>query len=314
MLPLKSYQQQTLTVLQSYLTTARYQSVDRAFIDLVRENPALPAIVYQHLGDSLYDPLYDIPYICMRLPTGGGKTLLAAHSIAIAASAYLHQEQPLVLWLVPSDAIRRQTLATLRNSQHPNRQAIDASFSGRVLVLDIAEFEQLRPQDLQQRTCILVGTLQTLRVNSTEGRRVYAHNEHMEPHFANVRRDHPDLEYVDGTAKQKQIRYSLRNLLALQRPLVIVDEAHNASTKLSVEVMQRIRPMCVLEFTATPATNSNIIHTISAVELKQEEMIKLPIILTEHPTWQEAIHHSILTRNRLQMAAEKEAALCVYNK
>lgn len=307
MLPLKSYQQQTLTVLQNYLITARYQSVDRAFMDLVRENPALPATVYRHLGESLYDPLYDIPYICMRLPTGGGKTLLAAHSIAVAAGAYLHQEQPLVLWLVPSDAIRRQTLATLRNSQHPNRQAIDASFSGRVFVLDIAEFEQLRPQDLQQRICILVGTLQTLRVNSTEGRRVYAHNEHLEPHFANVRRDHPDLEYIDGVAKQKQIRYSLRNLLALQRPLVIVDEAHNASTKLSVEVMQRIRPACVLEFTATPATNSNIIHTISAVELKQEEMIKLPIILTEHPTWQEAIHHSILTRNRLQMAAEKEA-------
>ncbi len=57
MLPLKSYQQQTLTVLQNYLITARYQSVDRAFMDLVRENPALPATVYRHLGESLYDPL-----------------------------------------------------------------------------------------------------------------------------------------------------------------------------------------------------------------------------------------------------------------
>ncbi len=32
--------------------------------------------------------LLGVPNVCIRLPTGGGKTLLAAHSISIAGRSY----------------------------------------------------------------------------------------------------------------------------------------------------------------------------------------------------------------------------------
>jgi type III restriction enzyme len=225
--------------------------------------------------------LPDIPYVCLRLPTGGGKTHLSVHAIKLAAAAYLEQDYPLVLLLVPTNAIRQQTLITLKDPDHPNRRVLDGAFNGRVLVHDIGDFSQIRPQDIRDKCVIVVGTMATLRVNSTDGRKVYAHNEHLEPHFARVSPHTPGLERLEDDSG---IKFSFRNLLALARPLLLVDEAHNAQSPLSVEVMRRIAPACIIEFTATPASNSNILHSVSAAELKAEEMIKLPVMLTEHPT------------------------------
>jgi type III restriction enzyme len=40
------------------------------------------------------------------------------------------------------------------------------------------------------------------------------------------------------------------------------------------------------ELTATPKDN-NVLYSVSAAELKVAEMIKLPVVLTEHPhSWQ----------------------------
>lgn len=70
--------------------------------------------------------------------------------------------------------------------------------------------------------------------------------------------------------------------------------------------MQRINPACIIEFTATPAANSNILHSVSASELKAEDMIKLPVVLTEHQTWQEAITAAVKNREKLQLLTPNE--------
>src|SRR5690606_33822533 len=124
------------------------------------------------------------PYVCLRLPTGGGKTILAAHSIEIARTHWMERDYPPVLWLVPTTTIRKQTFEALKNTRHPYRIALDEAFSGRVRVLDIGDFDQLTPHDLTAKCCVIVGTIQTLRVSNTEGRKVYSHNENLEPHFA----------------------------------------------------------------------------------------------------------------------------------
>ena len=286
----KNYQRETLEWLRRYLEEARFAGPQAAFDTLRRQNPGTERTPYRPLAG-----LEDVPFICLRLPTGGGKTYLAARSIAVAAQAYLEQEYPLVLWMVPTNTIRAQTLETLKKPGHPNRLALEAVFGSRLLVIDIADFTQLRPQDLQDKVVIVVGTLQTLRVNSTEGRKVYAHHEDLEAHFIGVPPNTSGLERLQNGG----IKYSFRNLLTLHRPLVIIDEAHNNTSQLSVEVLQRVQPACVVEFTATPADSSNILHAVSALELKAEEMIKLPIILTEHQTWQEAVRDSILIRQKL---------------
>ena len=75
--------------------------------------------------------------------------------------------------------------------------------------------------------------------------------------------------------------------------MVIVDEAHNVHSKLSFETLERMHPSCIVELTATPDTTpphgSNVLHRVSASELKFENMIKLPIVLTVHEdSWQTA--------------------------
>jgi type III restriction enzyme len=54
---------------------------------------------------------------------GGGKTYLAAKSVALVNSRLLHTEHSVILWLVPSTAIREQTLAGLRQVDHPYHMA-----------------------------------------------------------------------------------------------------------------------------------------------------------------------------------------------
>lgn len=302
MLTLKNYQKTTLENLRLFLEEARFGNHEAAFEKYRTESAKRAApLDYRPLAK-----LENTPYVCLRLPTGGGKTLLGAYTISTAAQAFLEQDFPLVLWLVPTNTIRQQTLETLKNPRHPNREAITQKYGNQVLVLDVADFTQIRPQDIKGKAVILVGTMQTLRVDNTEGRKVYAHHEDLEPHFVNIPKTLDGLEKIEEGAGQGTIKFSFRNLLALHRPLVIVDEAHNATSKLSVEVMQRINPACIIEFTATPAVNSNILHSVSASELKAADMIKLPVVLSQYQTWNEAITAAVQTREKLQKLTVNE--------
>jgi type III restriction enzyme len=299
---LKEYQKNALATLEAYLEAARVDGPSATFA-AVRGSEAGPA--YKSV-----EGMESTPYVCLRLPTGGGKTVLASHAVAIAGRAFLEQEYPVVLWLVPTNTIREQTLDALRKVGHPYRQALDDAFGGQVAVFDISEVERIRPQDLASRVCLVVGTLATLRVNNTEGRKIYAHNENFEPHFAAVPPTAEGLERIEDGPDRGKIKFSFANLLHRYRPLVIMDEAHNARTALTFEVLQRISPACIVEFTATPDTRpisgSNVLFRVSAAELKAEEMIKLPILLTEHANWQEAVHDAVRTRTRLAELADGE--------
>ncbi len=297
---LKPYQEETLAVLRRFLEEARLAGPAAAYERIVRE-PEQAARLGRYAGD--YAPLEGLPgapYACLRLPTGGGKTILAAHAVAVARDVWIEKEHPLVLWLAPTNTIRRQTAEALKTPRHPYRRALDDAFAGQVRVFDIADFTRIRPQDLRDTCCIVVGTIQTLRVKSTEGRRVYAHNEDMEPHFSGPSAGAPGLERHEGGGA----KYSFANLLHLHRPLMIVDEAQNAVTGLTREMQARVNPCAVIEFTATPRLKSNILHSASAQELKRAEMIKLPIALAEHNIWQNAVSAAVAARAKLAETAK----------
>ncbi|MEN8265134.1 MAG: DEAD/DEAH box helicase family protein [Nitrospirota bacterium] len=303
MFELKDYQKKSIAALDNYLTIARIKGPEQAFNECLSSEDsgaALPS--YKKM-----EGLEEIPYVCLRLPTGGGKTVLASFSIATAGRSYLEQDYPLVLWLVPTNTIREQTLELLRNPDHPCRTAVDDAFEGRVSVFDISEIENIRPHDLTGKVCIVVGTLATLRVNNTDGRKIYSHKESFEPHFTRIQHSIPGLERIEEGDAEGKIKFSFANLMHVHRPLVIMDEAHNARTTLTFEVMQRISPACIIEFTATPDNNrktgSNVLYRVSAAELKVEDMIKLPIILTEHNNWQETLRDTVLTRTKLEKKA-----------
>ena len=298
MIKLKKYQDKSLEILRSFLEGARFEGVKSAYEKLQYQR-------YGHSNFKAYQPLTgleDIAYVCLRLPTGGGKTLLSAHTIALAGKAYIENEYPLTLWLVPTNIIKSQTLETLKNPDHANYQVLENAFDGKFRVFDIADFRNIRPQDIADSACIVISTFASLRVDNTEGRKAYDHDENLESHFSKIPSN------TDGMEKSEdgKIKFSFANLLNWYRPLVVVDEAHNAKTDLSVEVLRRVNAACVVEYTATPAKNSNIIHSVTAAELKAEQMIKLPIILSEHVSWEQAITNSIQTRQRLEELATKD--------
>lgn len=300
---LKDYQVKTLSVLQEFLELCRIAGPSEAYKAITNQVEQKFRLGRYAQEYKPLNGLKNIPYVCLRLPTGGGKTILAARSIAIIRDAWIEKDYPTVLWLVPSNTIRQQTVEALKNPRHPYRQQMDEMFEGRVRVFDIGDFTQIRPQDVRDNLTVIVGTIQTLRVANTEGRKVYAHNEFMEPHFTKISNTSPSLEKINGSDK---IKYSFANLLHLLHPIMIVDEAHNAVTGLSQEMQERVSPSCILEFTATPRLNSNILHSATAQELKDAEMIKLPIVLAEHPNWQSAVDGSIQRRQELAGYAEKD--------
>ena len=301
---LKQYQVDTLSILQRFFEEARVAGPKNAYETITREPEHAERL--GRYGGSYTAPLEnlpEVPYVCLRLPTGGGKTILAAHAVQVARDAWIEKDYPPVLWLVPTNTIRLQTAQALKNPLHPYRQALDGKFNGRVRVFDIADFTHIRPQDLRDYCCIVVGTIQTLRVTNTEGRRVYAHNEDMEPHFSMLPQAIPALEELDGGG----VKFSFANLMHLHRPLLIVDEAHNAVTGLTREMQTRLNPCAIVEFSATPRSNSNTLYSVTAQELKSEEMIKLPIMLSENDTWQNAVNGAVVRRAELAEVAWNDA-------
>ena len=296
---LKQYQTEALAALRRFFEETRIAGPRSAYEAITGEEEQA-----RRLGryGGKYEPLAGlatVPYVCLRLPTGGGKTVLAAHAVAIARDTWLEKDWPLVLWLTPTKTIRLQTAEALKNPHHPYRRALDEAFDGRVRVFDIADFAHIRPHDIRDHCCLVVGTIQSLRITDTEGRKVYAHNENLEPHFAALPKTPVGLE----TLESGDTKFSFANLMHLHRPLMIVDEAHNAVTGLTRVTQGRVNPSAIVEFTATPRPNSNILHSVTAQELKREEMIKLPIVLAEHDSWQNAVSEAVNARARLAETA-----------
>lgn len=300
MLELREYQRRSLDVLDDYFRRVTTLGANTAFYDITRRT-------YQDVTQ-----LPALPYVCLRVPTGGGKTLMACHMLGIACRSFLLAERTLCLWLVPSNTIRDQTLRALQDRQHPYRQVIDADFSGNVRVMDLAEALYVQRSSLDGETCIIVSTLQAFRVEETEGRKVYESAGALSHHFSGIG---TNLEAVLEHESDGTFSHSLSNVLRLRRPVIIMDEAHKARTQLSFDTFARFRPSCVIEITATPESvhqpenglfASNVLHHVSAAELKAEEMVKLPIKLRTRSDWKEVVGDAVAMRSSLETIAEEE--------
>lgn len=308
---LKNYQQETLDRLRDFLRDAQDEGIATAFAAHAHPDAKTMLVPdYRQLRDKdgvELPRLRDVPYVAIRIPTGGGKTLMGAHFIRCAANNWLDRDRPLVVWLVPSRTIKQQTLDALKNGRHPYRRELDDAFGGQVSVFDSDDVEQLTPQELANRTCIVVATMAAARVHDIDIRDFYAHKEALEPHFIALPKDKP-LPELQQTEDGKGPRFSFANLLRLYRPLVITDEAHNATSELSGAVYERLAPSIIIELTATPdMSTSNVLVRVSASQLFAEEMIKLPVLLEEHlDGWDVALRHALLRRQELEEIAKKE--------
>ncbi|QIL42769.1 DEAD/DEAH box helicase family protein [Acidovorax sp. HDW3] len=313
-LTLKTYQEQALATLSTYAQAARLQGAAQAF--------AQPAGRPYQAG-----AFGRVPCVCLRIPTGGGKTVLAAHAVPLLARDWAAVDAPVALWLVPSDAIRTQTLKSLQTPGHPYRAALVEAYGEGLQVCTLDEVAQIAPPDWGRRAVVVVATIQSFRVEDAGQRNVYSFSEAFERHFKGVEeralaalRDLPDaLVTPEDVARDTtgvlagfagQPRWSLANWLALHAPLVIVDEAHNTKTDKSFTALQRLNPAFILELTATPLpAQTNVLYHVSAQQLAAEDMIKLPIVLAEHREgWPAAVFSAVQTQRQLEAEALKDEA------
>ena len=226
-----------------------------------------------------------IPHVCFKVPTGGGKTLLAA-----AALERLNRQTGLTLWITPTRAIYEQTRAALRNKEHPYRDLLERASGGRVKLLEKEDL--FTRADVANYLCVML--LMLPAANRQKGReflRMFRDSGRYPTLFpdsddalgdARLLNEYLDLE---RTSENGPVKHSLFNVFKMLRPVVVLDEAHKAygakkreANDEFVRSVNRLDPSLVLELSATPNRGiSNLLVDITGVELKQEEMIKLPV-------------------------------------
>lgn len=295
---LKHYQKQIVEEdLPRFLQLVREtKDVRRAFTLFWNKHPRTP-IQQLSLYDAVKpykDTIQGVPHICIKVPTGGGKTLIAAASIKPIFHAYDPSKPKVVVWLVPSMTILEQTLSNLRNPAHPYRQRLDIDFGGKVEVYDKQQAltgQGFNMATVQENLSIIVMSFDSLRAKKKEDRKVFQENGYL----------HSFQTLLETKAGEEEL--ALMSILQELHPVVCVDESHNAESELSVEMLKNLSPSFILDLTATPRENSNVIAFVDALELKKENMVKLPVIVYNHQNKKQVIDSALNLQHQLEVIA-----------
>lgn len=306
---LKQYQQQTLKDLEEYIQilngSDKLSEAYRKFWEDCRG-----------LSLSLTDSTYIHPYIntvngvarvTLKVPTAGGKTFIACNAIRRIFDTLRTCTGPkVVAWFVPSDTILKQTLEKLQDPRHPYRQTIDALFNHQVIVVDkdaAMHGQGFNPEQLKSQLVILVLSAQSFIAN------IRAKNSDIEQNKPKALRENGNFLELSKhyTQPEKLIEgidiTALIQAIAQQSPLVIVDESHNFRTELRNDLLSKINPRFILELTATPRDTSNIVSFVDAMQLKKENMVKLPVMVENRNKPKDVLSASIRMRDSLEKLA-----------
>ena len=278
----------------------------------LKENESIAATAGEYV-ERTDDANRPIPHICFKVPTGGGKTLLAA-----AALEHVPWQRGLVLWIVPTKAIYTQTKTALWNKDHPYRKMLQRAGAGRVKMLE--KEDTFSRDDINNYLCVMLLMLPaTNRQRGKEFLRMFRDTGRYPSFFpdsddifgdTSLRNEYPDLETENEGGHVKQ---SLFNVFKMLRPIVVLDEAHKAygarRQEANVEFarsISRLDPRMVIELSATPNRGiSNLLVDIDGPDLKKEEMIKLPVQVTSFPNaeWELTLSQAVDELERLDVEA-----------
>jgi type III restriction enzyme len=258
----------------------------------------------------------DLPTVCIKVPTGGGKTLLATQILGLIYQTILKPRNGsgLVLWVVPSDQIYRDTLKALHDRTHAYRESLEFALSRRIEVWEKHEIFRLTPGQLQSNLNILIlklastnrETREQLKFFRDSGGNIVQHfppENDPEKHQA-LKAQVPNLDMLVDDEDGKDgglVKTSLGNLVRLCEPAVILDEGHKATSNLARSTIEEFNASIVIELSATPPKDANVLVRVTGNELLDEHMIKLPINIanSNQPSW----------RNCLTQAREKREQL-----
>ena len=273
---------EVLDELKNYPRSAWKSLKDRTVLPAVQKQDGTPEIPdYISRTAASGEP---VPHVCLKVPTGGGKTLLG-----VAALERIKQGTGFVLWIVPTKAIYEQTIKAFRTREHPYRQMLERLSGGTIKLLQ--KDDRFTRQDVKSRLCVMLLMLPS--ANRQKGKdflKIFRDNGGYTSFFpeqddAIANRDLAERRSdLEKNERGDWIKHSLINVLKLVRPTVILDEAHKAygpndkNNQDFVKSVNRLNPRFVLELSATPKLGiSNVLVNVSGTELQAEEMIKLPI-------------------------------------
>jgi len=301
---LKSYQRKVIENLEEYL-------------GYVQEQKDLGKAFNQYWEDKIgpYNPLdgtgmqpykNNIPnaaHVAVKVPTAGGKTFIAVNALHSIFEAYDSSKPKAVIWLVPWSNLLQQTVDALSNPEHPYRQKLNTLFNHRVEVYqkeDLLQGSNFNPTVVKDQLSIFVMSFASLRARNKDDRKVYQENGQLEAFVSQFKNSEHILDGVDDTA--------LINVLRYLNPVLVVDESHNAESDLSVDMLKNLNPSFILDLTATPKDNSNIVSLVPAIELKKEHMVKLPVIVYNNHDKTEVINNALHLQRKLENLAKKQEA------
>ncbi len=293
---LKPYQQRVINHLGFFLQHVQEtKNTERAFYNFWVNHPDTP--LQPFIGQAI-EPYKNnvprVPHICLKVPTAGGKTFIACNAIKTIFDAFDYDRPKAVVWLVPSITILDQTIKNLKDPSHPYRQKINSHFGNKVEVFDkntLLQGSGFNATSVKEQLNIMVFSFDSLRAKNKDDRKVFQPNSNILS-FENLIGDEFDI--------------TLGSVIKHLNPLVIVDESHNAESDLSVDMLKELNPSFILDLTATPRKNSNIISFIDALELKKENMVKLPVIVYNHQDKTEVINSSLQLQKYLELQAIEE--------
>jgi type III restriction enzyme len=293
---LKPYQQQVINDLSLFLEQVQEtKDTKDAFQIFWANHPRTPLQPFSGTAIEPYkNNVPKVPNICVKVPTAGGKTFIACNALKTIFDAFDYDRPKAVVWLVPSITILDQTIKNLKDPYHPYRQKINAHFGNKVEVFDKAALLQgsgFNATTIKEQLNILVFSFDSLRAKNKEDRKVFQENGNLQ-----------SFENLLG----KDTEITLGAVIKYMNPVVVVDESHNAESDLSVEMLKELNPCFILDLTATPRNNSNIISFIDALELKRENMVKLPVIVYNHQDKTEVINSALQLQKRLELQATDE--------
>jgi len=281
----------------------------RAFLSHLNDNGLTSAFRAHWLAKSVggmpgfNNTLPGVPHVCVKVPTGGGKTLIAAAALQplFAWACPDSRLRPrVVVWLAPSLTIVEQTLRALKDPAHPYRRRLTQDFSGRIAVHDKENLLQsagLAPDSLREQLTVVVLSYDSLRTANKDNRRLHAENGHLLDFIG-----FPEMDMGDKGAP------SAIDVVRSCAPVVVVDESHNATSPLSRDMLADLRPSFVLDLTATPRKDANIISYVDALALRDAGMVKLPVIVRNRPDKDTVYQDAIDLQRRLEAEAAAEEA------
>lgn len=295
---LKSFQQRVLADLEDYLSCYDRHRKPRAAFEAFWHGKGLASDV------PFTEAIPGVPHVCVKVPTGGGKTFLAVNALRPVlellkpAASRLPR---LVIWLVPSLAILQQTSRCFRDPRHPYGERLNMLFRNRVEVYEKGELldgARFTPVETSEQVSIVILSYDSLRTRNKDARKLYQENERLAP-FG----DEYDL---DAAAHPSADATAFISVIRAMNPVVVVDESHNAGTPLSEEMLRDLNPAFILDLTATPRAKANIISYVDALALKSAHMVKLPVIVYNRSDKADVISAAISLRKKLEAIATDE--------